>query len=176
MSLTGTIKKTTKKAQAAMAGEPRTAGDEGDILDTLKREHREVALLLEKLVDSESATERKSLVKQIKTALIPHLKAEQKVVYDAVSALKDKDAKIDGAEGYLEHEMAEKTLLKLEKMGSATSPEFSAGAKVLKELVTHHVKEEEDNIWSDVRENFSDKTRAEMNRRFESAKKRVKVT
>ncbi|HEY4114212.1 MAG TPA: hemerythrin domain-containing protein [Rhizomicrobium sp.] len=175
MSLTGSIKKTAKKAQAAMAGEPRKEGDEGDILDTLKREHREVALLLEQLTQSESAPERRSLLKQIKEALIPHLRAEQKVVYDAVIALKDKDAKIDGEEGYIEHETAEKMLLKLEKMDSFTAPQFSAGAKVLKELVQHHVQEEEKNIWSDVQDNFSDDDRLEMNREFLAAKQKVRL-
>ena len=43
-----------------------------DILDTLKEEHDEVQELLANLVDSDSAAERKSLLKQVKTALVPH--------------------------------------------------------------------------------------------------------
>jgi hypothetical protein len=46
---------------------------------------------------------------------------------------------------------------------------------VLKELVEHHVEEEERNIWADVRKNFSDEDRFAMNRAFEAAKKKVKV-
>jgi hemerythrin superfamily protein len=61
-----------------------------DILTKLKKEHREVQLLLDQLVDSDSASERKSLLKQIRVALVPHSRAEEKVVYDAVRALKDK--------------------------------------------------------------------------------------
>ena len=106
---------------------------------------------------------------------MPHLRAEEKVVYDAILALKDKDAKIDGEEGYLEHELGDKTLAKLGKIANAMSPEFTATAKVLKELVEHHVEEEERNVWADVRKNFDADDRIEMNRKFEAAKKKVKV-
>jgi hemerythrin-like domain-containing protein len=101
--------------------------------------------------------------------------AEDKVVYRAVLAVKDKKAKIDGNEGQLEHAIAQQTLVKLTRISNAASPEFSAAAKVLKELVEHHVEEEERNIWSDVRENFSDEDRFAMNRAFEAAKKTVRI-
>ena len=55
------------------------------------------------------------------------------------------------------------------------SPEFSAGSKVLKELITHHVEEEESNIWTDVRKNFSKDDRIAMHRRFQAAKTKVRV-
>ena len=148
---------------------------ETDILDTLRREHDEVEDLLMKLVDSENATERKSLLKKIKSALVPHVRAEERVVYNAIIALKDRTAIRDGKEGYLEHDLADRVLATLGKITSATSPEFSAAAKVLKDLVQHHVEEEERNVWADVRNNFSDQERLEMNRRFEAAKKRVRI-
>jgi hemerythrin-like domain-containing protein len=106
---------------------------------------------------------------------VPHLRAEEKVVYDAVTAVKGKKTAQDGEEGYLEHELGDRVLTKLGKMQSATSPEFAAAAKVLKELVQHHVEEEERSIWADVRDNFSSEERIEMTRRFEAAKKKVRV-
>jgi hemerythrin superfamily protein len=149
--------------------------DSPDILDTLKKEHEEASDLLAKIVESEKAGERKALLKKLKAALAPHLVAEEKVVYRAVSALKDDKARQDGSEGKLEHDLAMRTLVKLGKISNAASPEFSAAAKVLKELVEHHVEEEESNIWDDVRENFSDQDRASMNRAFEIEKKKVAI-
>ncbi|HEY3919235.1 MAG TPA: hemerythrin domain-containing protein [Stellaceae bacterium] len=146
---------------------------DADILDTLKKEHDEVAELLSQLVKSDRAAERKAQVKQIKSALIPHLRAEEKYVYNAIYGLKDKDAKQDSAEGYMEHQLAEKMLATLEKIGDAMSPEFAAGAKVLKEMVEHHVEEEENNVWKDVKKNFSDEERIAMNRKFLAAKRKV---
>ena len=148
---------------------------DADILDTLKQDHEDVAEMLERLVESGSAAERKKLLASVKAALVPHLRAEEKIVYDAILALRGKEQKIHGEEGYMEHGLGDKMLTSLAKMDDAMSPEFSAGAKVLKELVEHHVEEEEKNIWSDVEDNFSDEQRIEMNQKFLAAKKRVKV-
>jgi hemerythrin-like domain-containing protein len=158
----------------AMAGtEPEEA--DADILDTLKQEHRDVAEMLERLVESNGAAERRKLLASIKNALVPHLRAEEKVVYDAVLALRGKEQKIHGEEGYMEHALGDKMLAQLGKMKDPMSAEFSAGAKVLKELVEHHVEEEENAIWRDVEGNFSDDDRIAMNKKFLAAKKRVKV-
>lgn len=171
MTVRTTLEQATKTVIGAFA--PATEG-ESDILDTLQAEHDEVQELLGKLVESDNAREQKSLVGRIKQALVPHTKAEEKVVYDAVLALKGREAKIDGNEGYIEHGLADATLKKLDKL-TANTPEFKAAAKVLKELIDHHVKEEEDNIWAQVKDNFSGDQRERMNRDFLAAKKKVKV-
>ena len=171
MTVRTSIEKATKSVLGAISLQPE---NNPDILDTLQSEHDEVRDLLGKLVRSENGREQNSLLAKIKAALVPHTKAEEKVVYDAVLALKGTPAKVDGNEGYIEHGLASETLKKLDKL-TANTPEFRAAAKVLKELVDHHVEEEERNIWSRVRENFSDEQRTRMNRDFLAAKKRVKV-
>ena len=144
-----------------------------DILDTLEEEHQEVAALLERLAESKIARERKSLLRQVKEALIPHAQAEEKILYDALIAQKDKKAQQDGEEGYIEHSLAVKTIKGLENIDDAASPEFGAGAKVLKELIRHHVKEEESAFWSDARDNFSTDERKLMNQKYLAVKKKV---
>jgi hemerythrin superfamily protein len=174
MSLIETI----KSAGAAIKGtasRKNAADQDMDVLDKLHQEHQVVKELVGKLVESERATERKALTRKIKAALVPHSRAEEAVVYDAVIALKKKKPGQDGAEGYFEHELADRMLGKLSKMQNAKSPGFSAAAKVLKELLEHHIDEEEHNIWSDVRANFSTEDRLAMNRKFEAAKKKVRV-
>jgi hemerythrin-like domain-containing protein len=146
-----------------------------DILDTLKQEHEHVKDLLKDLSDAKTPAQRRNRVQAIKAALVPHTKAEEKVVYDAVIALRDKDAQMDGHEGYLEHEWAAKTLQRLEAISNPASPEHKAAGKVLKELVEHHIDEEERNVWSDVKKHFSDADRKKMNVRFVAAKGRVKI-
>jgi iron-sulfur cluster repair protein YtfE (RIC family) len=146
---------------------------DADILDTLKKEHEEVAELLKQLVASDRAAERKAILRQIRSALVPHLRAEEKVVYNGIYAVKDKDAKQDSAEGYMEHQLAEKMLVTLEHIDNAMSPEFAAGSKVLKEMITHHVEEEESNVWKDVKQHFSSDDRIAMNKKFLVLKKQV---
>ncbi len=174
MTLTTSIKKAGRSIGHVLKGtEP--GPEEVDILDTLKKEHEEAGALLKKLAGSDKAAERKSILKKLKAALAPHLKAEDQVVYKAVLKLKGKKEKQDGNEGEMEHALASQMLVKLTKIGNAASPEFSAAAKVLKELVEHHVAEEERNIWSDVKENFTQEDRYVMNVAFEAAKKKVRI-
>jgi len=151
------------------------AGTDTDILDLLQKDHEEVEDLLDKMVECRNGSERKSLLKKIKGALVPHVRAEEKVVYDAVMSVKGKKEAQDGEEGYLEHGLADRMLATLGKISGAMSPEFGAAAKVLKELVLHHVREEENNVWPDVRAHFSGEERAEMGRKFRLAKQRVRV-
>jgi len=166
------VKSTLEKAKNAV-GTAFTPTSESDILTTLKREHDEVRQLFSRLEDADDAATRKAVVSQIRQALVPHTEAEERVVYDAVLALQDREAQVDGHEGYLEHALALDTLARLEEIGSATSPEHKATAKVLKELVEHHIQEEEHNVWGDVKDNFSAEARERMNEEFEAAKSSV---
>lgn len=174
MSVKSKVRSATRAVAQAFSAESGNPA-EVDILDTLKKEHDEVKVLLSDLQKATTAAQRRGLVQKIKVALIPHTKAEEKVVYDAVIGLRDKDAQVDGHEGYLEHEWASKTLQRLDSIANPTSPEHKATAKVLKELVEHHIREEESNVWDDVTENFSADDRKRMNVAFERAKIRVKI-
>jgi hypothetical protein len=145
-----------------------------DVLETLKEEHEAVADLLTRLVESKSGAERKSLFKQVKAALVPHSRAEEQVLYDAIIALRKKGVQKDGEEGYLEHGLADKMIATLGKIGKPMSPEFGAAAKVLKELIEHHVREEENALWSDAKKNFSTERRQAMNIAYLKAKKAVR--
>jgi len=167
MSVKSTIRNATTSVARAMT--PDKSVEQTDILDTLKREHDEVKELLEQLEGADTADERVQLVRRIKSALVPHTLAEQEVVYDAVLAIGDEAASTHGHEGYLEHECASLALDRLEA-AEPGSAEHKAAAKVLKELVESHIKEEERNIWRDVRENFDEAERSDMNVAFEAAK------
>jgi hemerythrin-like domain-containing protein len=175
MTVKTKVKRAAKSVMKAISPSD-SAPHDTDLLDTLKHEHDEVKDLLADLEDTQGSAQRRSLVKKIELALVPHTKAEQKVLYEAIIALKDKDAQEDGHEGFIEHDLAAKTLQKLGTIANAASPEHKAAAKVLKELVEHHIDEEESNVWGDARTNFSEDRRKQMNAAYLSAKARVSVT
>ena len=171
---------TPESRQPARSAKPAIDGDQtgatqADILDTLKKEHEAVKKLLASLEDSDSVEERHRLVKKIASELVPHSVAEEKVVYNMVIALPDRAAQVDGYEGTLEHEWASKTLERLTAIQDANSTEHKATAKVLKELVEHHIREEEENIWRDVRKHCSHDDRARINALYIAEKRRVKL-
>jgi hemerythrin superfamily protein len=167
--------RTVSKIMAEAISSVDPSGLSDDVLTTLKEEHNEVKGLLSDLSEASGAAKRKELVKRIRKALVPHTKAEQKIVYDAVLALRDTEAKMDGYEGYLEHELAGSTLKRLASISNGASPEHHATAKVLRELVTHHISEEESALWGDVKSHFSQQQRERMNRAYLAAKRRVRV-
>jgi Hemerythrin HHE cation binding domain len=173
MGVTSAVRDAGKAVLKAVGSQPDAA--EQDLLDTLKTEHEEVKALLEDLESADTAPQRRALVQKIKLALVPHSKAEEKVLYAALIALKDKDAQVDGHEGSIEHDLVAKTLQKLGAITPATSPEHTAAAKVLKELVDHHIREEERNAWGDAKEHFSEEERIAMNQRYLALKAQVKV-
>lgn len=174
MGVKNAMRNATNSVIKTMTPSPESAADT-DLLDTLKSEHDEVKALLSDLQEAETSAQRKGLVQKIKLALVPHTKAEQKVLYDAVIAVRDKEVQVDGHEGYMEHELASRTLQQLAAIENATSPEHKAAAKVLKELVEHHIKEEENNVWDDAKDHFSEDERKRMNVTYLAAKARVKL-
>jgi hemerythrin superfamily protein len=169
-----TVRTTIEDAAKTVMNALTPGEGQPDVLDTLAAEHDEVQDLMGKLVDSDDAREQVALVAKVKKALIPHSKAEEVIVYDAIIGLKGETPKVDGHEGYTEHALASATLTQLDSL-AANTPEFKATAKVLKELLDHHIQEEEDNVWSDVKKNFSAEQRARMNRDYLAAKQTVPV-
>jgi hemerythrin superfamily protein len=170
MGIKTALKKATRQVEKAITGEE----PEVDILDTLAEEHEVVAALLQELVDGKSSAQRASTLKQIKKNLVPHARAEESVLYNALLRVKNKETKTDAEEGFVEHGLIDGLLKTLSGMRDKMSPRFGAAAKVLKEIVTHHVREEEDDVWSDAKKSFNTEERQKMNRTYLAKKKLVK--
>jgi hemerythrin superfamily protein len=171
MGIKTALKKATRQVEKTITGEE----PEVDILDTLAEEHEVVAALLQELVDGKSSAQRVSTLKQIKKNLVPHARAEEAVLYNSLLRVKNKDTKTDAEEGFVEHSLIDVLLKTLTGMRDKMSPRFGAAAKVLKEIVTHHVGEEEGDLFSDAKNSFTSEERKKMNRTYLAKKKSVKV-
>ena len=147
-----------------------------DILDRLRDEHRVVKGLLSDMLDTKSGPKRTKLFAELRKALIPHARAEEKAVYDRLLKVRDENSQVMGHEGYFEHEIADKLMAELKSSRGKSSREWTAGVKVLKEMLEHHIKEEERDIFDLVKDNFTVAQRMEMDIAFEKFKKRVKVS
>ncbi len=111
----------------------------------LKADHKKVKGLLEEL---EATTERgvkkrEKLLAQIDSELKVHTDIEETIFYpafrEAVSKREDREMYFEALE---EHHVVKLVLPELNDTDPSSEP-FAAKAKVLKELVTHHAKEEE---------------------------------
>lgn len=125
----------------------RSSMQGSDIFATLKQEHQQVAQMLSRLQNVTDPTQRNEMVKQLNVALYPHMKAEEKTLYNA---LKDnKDSKDLAKQARKEHDQIGKTLKDVNKSINDTT--FSANVSKLNQLVTAHVQREESQVFAAAR-------------------------
>jgi len=117
---------------------------ETDAIELLTQDHKEVKAMFsafEKLKESKDADEDKAdLVQQICTALTIHATVEEEIFYPAVRAGIDDEDLMDEAD--VEHAGAKELIVQLEA-ASPGDDHYDAKVTVLGELIDHHVKEEE---------------------------------
>lgn len=115
----------------------------------LKEQHAETREHLEALTATtdRGVKTRARLLAQIESELQHHMQLEEEIFYpafkEAVERKKDKTLFYEAKE---EHEAAKKVLRDLVRADAATLA-FGGKAKVLQELVEHHIKEEEDEMF-----------------------------
>ncbi len=115
----------------------------GDVRNLLRADHEEALEVAEQMQKAKLATRRKALLAKLKPALTAHSRAEEKQVYNALLKLKKSEKSHDiGNEGFVEHSLLDELLKRLAKT-SAASDTWKAQAKVLHELLEHHIEEEQ---------------------------------
>ena len=110
-----------------------------DGLQLLAQDHRTVEGLFADYENARGASAKQKLVRQICTELKIHSMIEEEIYYPMIRGKVEEEA-LD--EAYVEHDSAKLLVNELE----AAEPDeefYDAKVKVLKELIEHHVKEEE---------------------------------
>lgn len=143
------------------------------ILRDLHQDHQEVAALLQKMIDSGDARERGDLIKEIANNLLPHLHAEQTVLYKKMEKSDDADTRKFTYEGTNEHDIAEQQVKLLLQARDKAGERWTAQATVLKELIEHHVGEEESTGFSKARSEFDSATLEKLGEQFRQQKEKL---
>ena len=127
----GTAKRTTKTI---------------NVLDLLTDQHTEVDKLLEKL--EKGKADKASLFQQLADKLAAHATIEEKIFYPGVMTAKTQDLLNESVEEHLEVKRLLADMLQL----APDSEAFEAKLSVLKENLSHHAhEEEEDKLFPMVR-------------------------
>jgi hemerythrin superfamily protein len=109
----------------------------------LKRQHREVEKLFSTALKTENPSTRRETTDSIIQALEHHTKIEEDIFYPAVREIGTKKAEDMIGEAYEEHHVVKLVLAELPNV-DPQAENFQAKMTVLKELVGHHVEEEEE--------------------------------
>jgi hemerythrin superfamily protein len=114
--------------------------------ELLKQQHREVSRLFQAIEDTEDRAEKKSYFLQLATNLVAHDGIERKIFYPACEQEMGMDEML--GEALVEHGVIEFSLYQAsEALGE---DDFDYKVTVLKELVEHHVEEEEEEFFPKV--------------------------
>lgn len=142
-----------------------------DIYEALKKDHEEVKALLNELISLRADDEyRFILIEEIRNHLIPHARAEESVFYNTLRAVNaDKKVVFHGYQEHLEAETLLRTLQVMDKL----NVEWKATAEKLRDAVTHHIEEEETEIFAQARAAFSQEEAVSMCEAFEQLKPKI---
>lgn len=125
--------------------------------DLLEKQHRKVEAIFKKLEGGRA--EPGPLLEQLANALAAHMTIEQEIFYPAVKTVAEDLV----MEAFEEHSMAEISLKRL----LATDPEdsaFKARVTTTRELIEHHVKEEEEELFPKVEKRLGEERLLELGR------------
>ena len=147
-----------------------------DAIALLKADHKEVAALFKQVeaLGDTAHVSRGKLFRKIDAALSVHAEIEEKIFYPALKAKTklNTEPSDEVFEAYEEHANVKSMLAKLE----ATDPSddtYNAKLQVLMELVKHHVKEEETEMFKQARQLLEKPELETLGTQLETAKERL---
>lgn len=127
----------------------------------LKKQHREVEKLFATALKSDDQKTRRKAMDEIAGALKHHTEIEENIFYPAVRAIGTKKAEEMIGEAYEEHHVVKLVLAELPEVDPGAD-NFEAKMTVLKELVAHHVEEEEKEMFPMAERRLGDDRSSEL--------------
>lgn len=125
-----------------------------DAIALLKADHKKVRALLETLDKTDAAARRTKLLAQIELEVKAHSRIEEEIFYPAFRRRAEESDQLQMFfEAKEEHGLVD-TILAKAKASDPAGEEFGARAKVLKDLIVHHAKEEEKEMFKAARTLF----------------------
>lgn len=151
----------------------RATMSEDDVRALLAKDHDEAKALAKEMHEAKSATRRMALLGKLKPALTAHSRAEEKVVYEALLRVRTSDPSHEIAdEGYVEHSLVDELLTTLASTDASTE-RWRASAKVLSELLEHHIQEEESDTFALLGDHFTREKLEEMGAQFKRSELQI---
>jgi hemerythrin superfamily protein len=121
-----------------------------DVTKILEDDHRKVESLFDQ-IDKAEGDDRLPLIDELATSLRGHMQLEEQIVYPAMKPITGEKTV---EEGNAEHTLARKGLEDVLKM-APDEPGFGAALDALKAGISHHVDEEENEVFPKLRKQSS---------------------
>ncbi|MEA3085508.1 MAG: hypothetical protein QOC89_3205 [Paraburkholderia sp.] len=123
-----------------------------DALTLLEADHRAVEKLFDafKKAGDDDLEAKAALAQRACEELTMHAIIEEELLYPAAQEALSDDDKLDVDEAYVEHFLVKTLIARFETL-KAGDKGFDATFKVMSEMVQHHVEEEEDELFPELR-------------------------
>ncbi|MEH6386273.1 MULTISPECIES: hemerythrin domain-containing protein [Pseudomonas] len=146
-------------------------------IDLLIQDHEKLKKLLEQISSTteRAAKTRTDVLAQIETELLSHTRIEEEIFYPAYRDASDKEGKKMFHEAVEEHRAVSELVLPDLLKTQPDTVQFSGRIKVLKELLEHHIEEEESEMFPDAREVLKDEELNRLGEEMETKKKSIKA-
>lgn len=125
-----------------------TASKNPDALALLKEDHRAVEKLFKEFEEAKGEGRKEKLARRICLELTVHTKIEEEIFYPACDGKVEEDLL---KEAHVEHDAAKLLMAEIEAGDGQSDDFFDAKVQVLSEEIDHHVKEEEGELFPQVR-------------------------
>lgn len=139
-----------------------------DPFTLLHNDHEKVSELFQRIQSSHSSTERQDLFQELKNELLVHAEVEEEYFYPVLEK-KEEDLEME------EHAIDEHSQVKqkLEEIENTTNDQkWMSLLQKLKEDIEHHVEEEEQEIFEEVRNILDENERQKLGDTLEKEKKK----
>ena len=144
-------------------------------IELLKQDHEKVKKLLEDLSNTTERAfkKRAELLQKIALELQAHTTIEEEIFYPAFREAGERDELKMYHEAKEEHRAVEALVLPDLLATDPGTVEFSGRVKVLKELLEHHIEEEEEEMFTQARELLSEEELTTLGKAMKEKKMEV---
>lgn len=142
-------------------------------IDMLVADHERVKAILEQLSDSteRGVKKRTDLLAKLEMEITLHTQLEEEILYPAFKAAGSKEQDVMYYEAKEEHRTVDSLVLPDLKATDPGTVEFSGRVKVVKELLEHHIEEEESEMFPQAQKLLGDEKLEELGAQMEAMKK-----
>jgi hemerythrin-like domain-containing protein len=141
-------------------------------IDLLKADHAKVKDILSQLSDSTERALKKriELLGKLEMEISIHTRLEEEILYPAFKAAGSKEQDVMYFEAKEEHRTVDSLVLPDLKLTDPGTPEFSGRVKVVKELLEHHIEEEETEMFPQAKKLLGKEKLEELGAQMEAMK------
>ncbi|WP_201190169.1 hemerythrin domain-containing protein [Pseudomonas fluorescens] len=141
-------------------------------IDLLKADHEKVKAILTQLSEStdRALKKRSDLLGKLEMEISIHTRLEEEILYPAFKEAGGKEQDVMYFEAKEEHRTVDSLVLPDLKQTDPGTPEFAGRVKVVKELLEHHIEEEETEMFPQAKKLLGKAKLDELGQQMEKMK------